>query len=71
MTCRKANNNDVASTYVNLDILCGKFGKCEQLFSIKKNIFTNARKSLPLLERELEGVWLCQYCGEDFDKVHQ
>ena len=36
MKRRKTNNNDVASKYVNLDVLCGTSVQCERLFSVAK-----------------------------------
>jgi len=45
MKRRKTNNNDVASKYVNLDVLCGTSVQCERLFSVGKNILTDTRKS--------------------------
>lgn len=42
---KKTNNDNVASKYVNLDVLCGTSVECERLFSVAKNILTDTRKS--------------------------
>ena len=41
---KKTNNENVASKYVNLDVLCGTSVECERLFSVPKNILTDTRK---------------------------
>ena len=42
---RKINNDDIASQYVNLDLLAGTSVACERLFSAAKHILTDTRKS--------------------------
>ena len=45
MKRRKSCSNEIAAKYINLDVLCGTSVECERLFSIAKNILTDARKS--------------------------
>jgi hypothetical protein len=42
---RKTSNDEIASQYINLDILSGTSVSCERLFSVAKHILTDTRKS--------------------------
>ncbi len=42
---RKTSNDEIASQYINLDILSGTSVSCERLFSAAKHILTDTRKS--------------------------
>jgi hypothetical protein len=65
MMRRKTNNNDVASKYVNLDVLCGTSVQCEQLFSVAKNILTDTRKSTSLAV--LQAILLLKVIRKEWD----
>ena len=45
MKRRKSCNDDIATKYINLDVICGTSVECERLFSVAKNILTDTRKS--------------------------
>jgi len=43
MKRRKSCNDDIATKYINLDVICGTSVECERLFSVAKNILTDTR----------------------------
>jgi hypothetical protein len=45
MKRRKTCNDDIATKYINLDVICGTSVECERLFSVAKNTLTDTQKS--------------------------
>ena len=45
MKRRKTSNDDIARSYMNLDVLAGTSVSCERLFSAAKFILTDLRKA--------------------------